>query len=399
MNGHQNIIQTLEGLIDQKQDSEAYKEFNKYFNQNSLISPNGDDSELSDICNPIGLIKLHFQKEWKREVAWWNAVIETIKNYEKLHNVNLHKGLPYHNKALPFLELNDPKKALESLLSAYSEDIDNFGTQEAERRPAYKIICFLLPMVEIGLWSGSSLAEPEKDFLIRCFIYLFQASLPDPIVTNSLNYLQKLPDSEMSGVLTERYKSIKDDVEHRKYPVNPISLSGSIIEGVLEVLLIQDPQAQSTYNLLYPKKQNAKLKSWTFNEKIGVSSRIGILHKKHNAGVAILCHLLRDSRNLIHPSRLDKIGKGKIAQPLKASLHIASMLKTALDIVLNILDQRGNLFTVNFYSTPYQGLGSPSQPGYFDEQGVFHPFTPTQTSTSTSKSSSATMGSSSTTTT
>lgn len=400
MNKYKNIITTLENLIDSKKDLEAYTEFDKYFTINPLITNEGDDTKLAIVSNPIGLAKLHLQQEWGREVNWWDAVIQTISKYEQLKNIKLHKGLPYHNKALPLLELNQPEDAITSLLLAYEEDLNNFP-QNSRHRPAYKIICFLLPIIEANLWKNGSLSITDKNFLIRCFTYLFQSSLPDPVTAISINYLKTLPDTEMSEVLINRYNAISDDVKHDKYPGNPISLSGSVVEGVLEVLLKNENSTvvHNSFDNIYPKKKNKKLKDWSFEEKIEVAKYIGILHKKHNASVAILCHLLRDSRNIIHPARLDTIGRGKISQPLKANLHIASMLKTALDIVLNSLDQHNKLSNISTSAETYASLASPSQPGYFDENGIFHSLTPTQTSTSTSQSSSAAMGSSTSTTT
>lgn len=400
MNKYKKIITILENLIDNKRDSEAYIEFEKYFTINPLITSEGDDTELATVSNPIGLAKLHLQQEWSREVGWWDAVIRTISKYEQLKNIKLHKGLPYHNKALPLLELNKPEDALTSLLLAYEEDLNNFP-QDSQQRPAYKIICFLLPIIEADLWKNGSLSITDKNFLIRCFTYLFQSSLPDPVAVISIDYLKNLSDKEMSEVLINRYNSISDDVKHDKYLGNPISLSGSVVEGVLEVLLNNEKVTvvQDSFDNIYPKKKSKKLKDWSFEEKIEVAKYVGILHKKHNASVAILCHLLRDSRNIIHPARLDKIGRGKISQPLKANLHIASMLKTALDIVLNSINQHKKLTNIGTSAGTYTSLASPSQPGYFDENGIFHSLTPTQTSTSTSQSSSAAMGSTTSTTT
>ncbi|MCL4374536.1 hypothetical protein M1523_01605 [Patescibacteria group bacterium] len=399
MNKHKDIVEKLGNLIDNNRDAEAYVEFDKYFNTNPLIKNDGDDTELAIVCNPIGLAKFHLQQKWGREINWWDAVLHAIEKYEQSHNINLHKGLPYHNKALPLLELNKPEDALKSLLQAYEEDLSNFPN-DSEQRPAYKILCFLLPIIEVDLWKNGSLSTSEKDFLIECFSYLFQSNLPDPIVAVSIDYLKNLSNKEMSDVLVNRYNSISDDVKQGKYPGNPISLSGSIIEGVLETLLGNEniTLIQNSFSRIYPKKKSKNLKKWSFEEKIEVARDIGILHKQYNASVAILCHLLRDSRNIIHPARLDKIGRGKLSKPLSANLHIASMLKTALDVVLNSLDQHNKLSKMNTPRSTYTSLASPSQPGHFDAQGIFHPSTPTQTSTSTSQSSAA-MGSSTSTTT
>lgn len=142
MNKHKDIVEKLENLIDNNRDSEAYIEFDKYFNANPLINSNGDDTELAIVCNPIGLVKLHLQQEWEREVDWWDAILKAINKYEQSQNIKLHKGLPYHNKALPLLELNKPEDALKSLLQAYEEDLNNFP-QDSEQRPAYKILAHI----------------------------------------------------------------------------------------------------------------------------------------------------------------------------------------------------------------------------------------------------------------
>lgn len=421
------VIHRLQELIKNNQDSEAYELFREYFFQHPLILPDGNDEALAKICIPIAHTLLQARGEWQREVNWWESVISTIETYDRQNSTNLHKGLPYHNRALPLLELNQLNRAVESITLAMQEDMRIFNEDNARTKPAYRLGCFLIPLIRLGIWreGDSSITDEEKKRLIVAFERLFQPSTN--ISSNqAVSILQRISNERLRNTLLRRYQSIQNPEND---PLLVAIYAGSIIEGILTEKLVENvTQSIQSYrrmavnnprfiflygNLLCERnrlelidyfaplegeqstKTNRISKRWSFQQKIEVARDLRLFNELNSPAMSILCHLLRSYRNLIHPTNYDTLGidqQGEVA--FQISLQIANMLKTALDIVLsNFHEEFNTISDMNIPTTP-SSLASPGVPARFDAAGRL---IPSDTSTFSRSHSWQAMGSTTTT--
>lgn len=439
-------INEIKDLILQSNDQAAYAKFRELYYQEELVTQEGNDTKLAQVANEIGFMVLHMNKEWQREVSWWESVLETQKQYDKDKSKNLHKGLVNHNIVLPLLELNQPETAVKYLKIAYTEDVKNFGEIDALSRPAYKLGCFLIPIVETHKWvdNDSGLSEDERTLLVRSFEMMFVEAGTNSTQGNQLtqDILSKITDSNISKVLVKRYMGIIRNIDVD--PVVVATYTGSILESLLTILLQKDSlgaikkmreigsrnpgficfnhnnlctEIPKIINKIAPDindedELKLKIRGWSFNQKIDIAKELGIFGKSKNTTLFIICHLLREYRNIIHPTNQDTLGFTQDWDIMfELNPKIARMLKKALDIVVHLIEpdvlgiQPQVLFMPDmFKKLAYSGidtrssLASPSIPGSFDEKGNFTPFsTSTSTSTSNSISSNPVMGSTTTT--
>lgn len=357
----QKLRDTLIELVKANKDSEAISLLRSEFFSKPLITDSGDDSLLDYVVNPIGLGYFYTIGEYERAVRWWDAVITILRDYESANGVTLHKGMALHNKGLPLIRLNRFPDALETIQAAHSEDVNNFP-DEAINRPAYLILCFLKPIVDRGHWRSELLDPAGTDDLYRAFEGLYSALRGEKVEDRAKECIRNIvDDNELKTVLFRRYEIVKkgsDDALMR------IVYAGSILEGILGNLLSQqaDKAIQAFVELCNENKQflffvklcdesfsrylksraiTKEIKNWDLTQMIKVAHKIALVKDPKFATFYILGNLLRDYRNLVHPSKLEAIGKTQGSDLIfEVDKNLADMISKALDIVLMIL---GNL--------------------------------------------------------
>lgn len=418
--GHQEFISQLLGLVSSGKDGDAKAAFSDYYSQNSLVKSDGDDTELGNVCNAVAHGILHRNREWDREVAWWQSIIETMEEYDRAHSVELHKGLPNHNIVLPLLELNRPEIAVRYLERAISEDMRT-RPNNYKNDPAYKLGCFLIPIVKSGKWRDNDqrLPEGERSQLIRAFEEMYRRISHSRRTIVATNVLQNIEDEGLRDTLFTRYRKINQYTQSD--PTIVVIYAGSIIEGLLGELLqreadhalasFREVAEQDSRFVFYnhPRvcelwtsvidtiapppetvsndQKRISINRWAFNQKIKIGQRLGLFGGTNTSAFFILCHLLRQYGNVIHPSLKDTLGVDEEwGVTFQVDTSIAEMILTALEITLSLIgafssreqgenevfsqDDSGIITTA---SGVLNSLVSPGQPGSFDSEGRFIP--------------------------
>lgn len=448
----QGYVNELTALTNNNNDQEAYSRFREIYNMSPLVNEEGDDILLGRICNPIGLELLHTNQQLERERDWWQAVISVMVDYDTQHGTNLHKGLVYHNMTLPLLELNQPETAAEFLLRAVREDDRKAGNREAKGTPAYNMACFLIPIVETHQWRNDDrrLSQDERDVLIAFFHHLFTAFTGNTIFDTQRDTFNEIRNTVLRDTLLRRYDLIHADTQRENFedPPRVAIYAGSIIEGFLTFLLQENFAAAITeyrrlagqgaafvsYLFSRPNvgqqlvdslvEDNAPLQGteeqrknaielWNFGQKIKVARGLGIFGQSQHPALGILCQLLREYRNIVHPTNNETLGTGRDWDMLfEINSRVARMLKTALDIVLHEFHRHPThnirMRALRLPHTP-TSLASPCMPAEITGDGRVIPLTnttpgtnnPNETTTTQTSSTRTptTMGSVTTTTT
>ena len=335
---------------------EAIKLFEKEFYSNPPITLDGNDDKLDMIANPVGF-KSYKEGDFKKSVKWWDSVIRIIEKYETVNNVKLHKGLPLHNKALPLIRLKKLSEARDTVKLAFEEDKRN-PNRDIEKSPAYRVLSFLEPLVAGGYWKEDNSVDDE--IMFNAFDDLYKAMQDNKFEINSKVALRKMVNNkDLRKILLRRYDFIK---EKKTDHTAKVVFAGSILEGVLHGKLIEQSDKsikafENIFNenwhfasmfelsnkgkekLLKHNLRKVAIPRWTFVQTIEVAMRIGIFEEKHGAIFYMLANLLRDYRNLIHPSSLETLKKGSSDIGFSLNDENTRMLVTALDIMLTLLNE------------------------------------------------------------
>jgi len=105
-------------------------------------------------------------------------------------------------------------------------------------------------------------------------------------------------DTTLSDILVSRWKEVSKCVESGAYLAG-IILLGSVLEGVLLAIVIQEPEAANRAAAA-PKDNSGKVKKfgdWSFSDLINVAHEAGWIQLDAKR----FSHILREYRNLVHP--------------------------------------------------------------------------------------------------
>ena len=142
-----------------------------------------------------------------------------------------------------------------------------------------------------------------------------------------------ITEPTLQNILQRRLDETKLALQHKLY-LSTIFLCGSILEGVLLSIEVQNPKLFNCANAA-PKNKEGKIKhfpEWKLAESINVAYELGFI----NLAVKKYSHSLRDFRNYIHP--YEEISNNFTADEETAKLSFQALRAAIFQINNKIID-------------------------------------------------------------